>query len=238
MSVLRMAPHIVFGSAIAGFGLAFGRDMYRGFKKNWPTILVLFVLLSGFLGMYCSGLWFARNHRPWWLGVFYRLGTIALAYASFVVLAFIGLIIEDIFAAGTPEVLLSYVLALATGQIGLDDFLGEALKNTGPIYLIFMSSGAGLAVIGLGIGFFQRRRRRKAWQADRHNKQFFADHGLTTLREDRLRDDQDNGYELDDVFPEHGELEFKVLGRRGKRAYLEFDEDGRYTSWSGVVTQR
>ena len=238
MSVLRLAPHIVFGSALAGFGLSFGRDVYRGFKKNWPTILTLFVLLSGFLGMYCAGLWFARNHRPWWLGIFYRLGTIALVYVCLIILAIIGSMADSIFEAGTPAILFSYAVALVTGQIGLGEFIEEATKGGGDIFLFFMLGGVVLVIIGLAVGFFQRRRRRKAWRADQHNEEFFAEHGLTTLREDRLRDDQDNGYELDDVFPEHGELEFKVLGRRGKRAYLEFDEEGKYTSWSGVVTQR
>ena len=102
----------------------------------------------------------------------------------------------------------------------------------GDKYGIVFLFGYGLTLLGLR----QRRSRRLAWEAVVHNEQFFANHGLRELREDRLRDDQDNGYRLDDVFD--GELEFMVLGQRGKRAYLEFDEDGKYTSWSGVVTQR
>ena len=226
MSVLRYAPHIVFGSALAGFGLSFGRDVYRGMKKDWPFWLAIVVLLSAFLGFYLCGLWFGRNHRRWYRGLLIRLGIIPLASACWAILAILAYSADQTINGGNILALLSVPINLVTGHLPFD----QITAYSGEFAEIGLVCAVVLLVVGLTIGFLQRRRRRLAWEADIHNEQFFEEHGLITLREERLRDDQGNGYELDDVFLEQGELEFKVLGRRGKRAYLEFDEEGKYTN--------
>ena len=95
---------------------------------------------------------------------------------------------------------------------------------------------AVLAGLGLLRGLTSRGGRRRKWEADAHNLQFFEEHGLREVQEDRLRDSQDNGYRLENVLPD--ELEFMALGHKSMRAYLTFDETGRYTAWSGIVPQR
>ena len=94
----------------------------------------------------------------------------------------------------------------------------------------------GLLALGLIVGFSKRKNRQLEYEAEVHNRKFFRQHGLQEIQDDRLRDSHNIGYHLENILG--NELEFKVAGHRGKRAYLKFDSTGKYTSWSGVVVQR
>lgn len=58
-SAARYAPAIVAGSALAGFGLSLGRDVYKKAKRYWPILLILICLA----GVYFAGLWLFNNYR-------------------------------------------------------------------------------------------------------------------------------------------------------------------------------
>ena len=88
-------------------------------------------------------------------------------------------------------------------------------------------------VSGLIFGLSQRKKRRVAWDTEKSNIQFFEDHGIEELDNEHLRDSEGNRYKLKNVFKD--ELEFQAEGRRGKRGYITFDENGKYISWSGLA---
>ena len=206
-SIARHAPSIVAGSALAGFGLAFGRDAYRKAKRYW--LLLAFLLCLA--GVFFAALWLFRNYRSVTGAIFKRLGAL-------VVLAACTSIIYTVQATLSADV----------------PYLTEWTVS---IYGVLFLAGACM-------GMQHRRRRWLAWRAEDHNEAFLAGHGLQVVDVDdkgnlRLRDDTDGGaYRLMDDLAVSGELEFMALSRRGKRAYLSYDETGRYTEWSGLVGVR
>ena len=69
-TVARHAPSIIAGSALAGFGLSLGRDVYRKAKKRWPLIVILLCLVGVFFG----SMWLFRNYRTATGSIFKKLG--------------------------------------------------------------------------------------------------------------------------------------------------------------------
>jgi len=223
MSLLHLAPKIVAGSALAGFGLAFGRDVYRKTKKNLILVIILAVLAFTLYGLFISAVWVARNYRTWSGSIVKRFGALVAFVSCNAATAFIVLF-----------------LAVSVANVGVPD--GDQVSKEVvsafdlPISKVGLAVQVVIVISGLIVGFFQRRRRRIAWEAERNNELFFAEHGFESLDEDNFRDDQGNRFRLLNVFD--GELEFMAEGRRGKRGYIEFDENGAYTNWSGLTNIR
>ena len=92
---------------------------------------------------------------------------------------------------------------------------------------------AAILVLGLVNGFLQRGPRLLAWEAEFHNDEFLSRAGLIQIDDENLPDALGNRFRLDEVAA--GMMEFMVLKRRGRRAFLQFDESGKFTHWSGVV---
>lgn len=94
---------------------------------------------------------------------------------------------------------------------------------------------AGLTLFGMMIGLFRRRRRLKRFAAIEHNEAFLAENGFKeTLGRDVTHYDADgNALRFLEASPDR--LSFMVVGRRGRRAYIDLDESGRMLSYSGIV---
>lgn len=223
MSILRAASLLAGGSTVAGAGLAAGRDVYQGAKRNFGFILVLILVGSALYGSYKAGSWCGRNYPNWFAGFLARVGALIVLGVCW-----LGTIVVGEFLV--PTAFLPYPYPTT-----LPDYVAHLLTfdTLGGTVTLSMLGLAGLGVLrGLGL----RRGRRRQWEADAHNVAFFADQGLREVQDDRLRDRDDNGYQLKNVLP--GELEFKALGHRSMYAYLTFDETGKFTAWSGLVPQR
>ena len=91
-----------------------------------------------------------------------------------------------------------------------------------------------LVLAGCLTGYFQSKKRRLAWEAEAHNVSFFDENGLEQLDDNNLRDIEGNRFRLKNMFA--NEIEFIAEGRRSKRAYIKYDETGKYTEWSGLVS--
>ena len=69
MSIDALAPRIVAGSALAGFGLSLGRDTYKQTKKNIDGLIIfLFIILVlAFLstGYSCLAFGFSEIIKHW-----------------------------------------------------------------------------------------------------------------------------------------------------------------------------
>lgn len=259
-SVARYAPSIVAGSALAGFGLSLGRDVYKQTKKNWPIV----VILVCFVGVYFSGMWLFRNYRTFAGSVFKRIGALIMLAASC-----IGVYIGAGFVAAMFLPLLLPLLPVATTfmneisddgtentveELPVDDIDNTVEANQGdedylnyltepPLVWIFVVQG-GMFVIGSIVGISHRRRRRLAWEAEYHNEAFLSEIGLEVIDTDekgniRLRDHAEGiGYRMMEDLKIAGELEFMALGKRNKRGYMYYDDTGKYTQWSGLVDVR
>ena len=78
-SIGRYAPTIIAGSALTGFGLAFGRDVYKKAKDKWLWLLVLLLCL---IGVFFAGIWLFRNYRTFIGTVVKKLGALIVLVVS------------------------------------------------------------------------------------------------------------------------------------------------------------
>jgi len=244
MSILHAATRIAFASTIAGAGLSLGRDAYKKGKSNLGIIVILFIVLSFLYGIYKSGVWFAQNYPD--MGnagnIIARTLAAILGIFCYGTVLLIAIMIEFGGPSGSTSQELASSLTTPSETLRpalLEWFMAELLPRLfafdttlGVIFCI----QTGLLALGLIVGFSKRKNRQLEYEAEVHNRKFFRQHGLQEIQDDRLRDSHNIGYHLENILG--NELEFKVAGHRGKRAYLKFDSTGKYTSWSGVVVQR
>ena len=232
-SVVTYAPAIVAGSALSGFGLSFGRDVYRKAKQYWP-IMVILVCLAG---TYFSGVWLLRNYRTLTGTVLKKFGALIVLSASCVGVAVCAVIMSVAF----PPIWA--VMHNLPEFPFLSDFQlsGELV----PSQLLWISVMQGaLFMVGAVVGICHRKRRSQAWEAEDHNERFLAEHDLEVIDADeegniRIRDhSQEIGYRMSEDLAFSSELEFVALGRRNKRGYMQYDDTGKYLNWSGLVNVR
>lgn len=233
-SVVRYAPGIVAGSALAGFGLSLGRDAYKKAKRYWPILLVLVCLA----GVYFAGMWLFRNYRTLAGSIIKKIGAlITLSFSCFGVYAGAAVAVF-VFTPGVPA------YREGIGDVPLDS-VNVAISNlfSFPLLWIIIVQGM-LFIAGAAVGIGHRRKRRLAWEAEEHNECFLTEHGLEVIDADekgnlRLRDHSSTvGYRLMDDLELAGELEFMALGKRNKRSYLQYDGTGKYTNWTGLTDIR
>lgn len=233
-SIARYAPAIVGGSALAGFGLSFGRDVYKKAKKNWPIILVLVCLA----GVYFAGMWLLRNYRTPMGSILKKCGALIVLAVSCIGVYLGAAVLAAMFA---PAILATQQDSGNLSVDGASDAAG--LLSNSPLQWILVLQGA-LFLIGAFVGIWHRRKRRLAWEAEEYNERFLSEHDLEVVDADekgnlRLRDHADNiGYRLVEDLELAGELEFMALGKRNKRGYLEYDDTGKYIRWSGLADVR
>lgn len=85
--LIKKTTKILGGSAVAGLGLSFGRDVYKKTKNDKDGILILLVLIAAAVGIYVSGLIFGRNHRSLAGGIFSRIGAVLILIPSLAIMA-------------------------------------------------------------------------------------------------------------------------------------------------------
>lgn len=222
-SIGRYAPAIVAGSALSGFGLAFGRDVYKKAKDKWLVVLILLLLV----GVFFSGMWLFRNYRTTTETFLKKLGAGIVLAVSVVGINLLFLILIDLFAPG-----------MLTSESGGRTIVGLLLD---PPMLWIILVQIACFVLGAVMGARHRLKRAMAWEAENHNDAFMETHGLQVTDTDdkgnlRIREIATNtGYRLMENLDVTGEMEFMALGRRNKRAYIQYDETGKFTHWTGLV---
>lgn len=208
-SKLALVGAGVGGAAVAGFGLASGRDIYRKTKKNAQLIaLLLAVIFCPFIG----GRSLVRGHDRGLFGtiVLTVIGSILLITVGFCAATFLAF---EIIVLGGIEPDNPFPLALFVG------FLATAIV-TG---------------VGLLVGLIQRPKRLKAIAVSRANDRFLADNGFRETDGADITHYDPGGQALRFLEVHPDRLVFMAVGRRGKRAYISLDPDGRMVDYSGVV---
>ena len=225
-SIAQLAPTIIAGSALSGFGLSFGRDVYRKTKENWP----LLVLLVTFVGVFFSGLWLFRNYRTVTGTIFKKFSALILFVVSVV-----GLYLLMMAAAPFFILVFGPVVAALVNIVGAKFAGGTILAS----FILLVSIQVIMFLTGAFVGIRHRKKRRWAWEAEMHNKRFLVENGLQVISSDehfRLKDIQENlNYRFIEDLDITGSFEFILIGHRNKRAYIEYDETGKFTSWSGLT---
>lgn len=259
-------PQIIGGSALAGFGLSFGRDVYRSAKKSAGAILLVIIAVVMIFLPRQSVILLVRNYRSNAEAFLYRIGAVvmyvAIAPISFFILSYflsliflipflfpsidttnkvLPLIITTLYANPISEYLfLTWVVTVdglgsmaESMRTDLEDGGNENLRwawgmsLAGPVFLLLLISG-------YRAGKRHRKIREAAWAAERHNKAFLSSVGLQELANEQFKDSEGNLYRLENEFEDR--IELFAIGRRNRRGYLHFDETGKFTEWSGLVT--
>lgn len=198
------------GSAVAGMGFAFGRDIYKNLKK-WFLILVI---LAAFFSLYTTGVWIARNYNHILKSIFVRLGALIVGIPSSVVLYFCGTLI---------------CFPILTELHGAE----YELTDTDLIYPVILP--ALVLLVGLVVGSIQRKKRRQIWDAELFNLNFMDSEGLIEHEDGTIEDTENSvNYKIDFMGKERVTL--MPIGKRNKRAYIYIDEVGKYSSFTGLAS--
>ncbi|MBZ9898528.1 hypothetical protein LB545_29895 [Mesorhizobium sp. BR1-1-6] len=198
------------GTAVAGFGLGLGRDIYRKTKKNVELIaLLLAAVFCPFIG----GRGLVRGHNR---GIF---GTIFLTILGSLLLIVTG------FCAAT---LLLFGILVLVGDGKTDTPFLLALLGG----LVVTALHAG---IGMVVGLVQRPKRLKAIAVGKFNERFLEENGFQETDGDDITHYDDSGQALRFLEAHQSRLVFMAVGRRGKRAFIDLDQDGRMVSYSGIA---
>lgn len=229
----------VFGSAVSGFGFSLGRDTYRGTKNNAGGILFYLVILSAVFifigGCFCAGLFFTRNYKG-------LLETLVMKIIGITMLVLVGLLPSlylinsdqpNIIGSLIVESNFQIVFFIASIPLFLMNvFLpspeeGTTLLNNTEFIIVGV-----LFTFGMIVGFLQRAKRKIAWAVEEHNEQFLINHGIIETDADHIEDSSGQKFRLDAISTKY--IEFFPIGRRGKRARIGIDENGRFQEWTGV----
>ncbi|RUO58664.1 hypothetical protein [Pseudidiomarina marina] len=257
MSLAKAIPKVIAGSAMAGIGLSLGRDIYKSSKNNNGLIFaVIFLVLSVWLYIQ-SWTWLFRNYKTTAGSIFARvfslptllLGAIFTAFSLWVLGALIGMIFIDE-EAQNPLMIYTVAYWIAEnillpltnsifwllGGTGSDEILTPQNEQLTRDQLAASFAVFGIVLfpyIGIKRGLKQRKAREQAWEAELHNMLFMNEIGLQEVGDKQFVDEEGNRYRLENEL--RNMIELFPLGRRNRRAYLEFDETGKFTNWTGIV---
>lgn len=195
----------VGGSAVAGFGLAAGRDAYHTIKRNRGTIVLIAALAAAismpFIGMRNA----MRGHAPGeaWKGIGYLLMVPAGFGISFGLAFLVGAMFGE-----EPQAL---------------TFLGLA------------GAGVAAAVIGAVVGVFQRPATKRRYEIIARNEIFLAEQGISETGEEEVTHYDGEGNALRALERTPNSIVFMAVGKRNKRSYITLSPEGEMIDYSGVV---
>ena len=202
MNLIQTTTNHVFSSAISGFGLSFGRDIYRGFSKyKWIIIAIIFFVLCIFM-VFTLGVWTSRNQKNSFYSVLTKIFSISLlpifgAISSVCLVVIFG--VPDYFLTdgsgqgefsflGISNSLREYhalvfgyiihpIIDVLINYFPKDEIFFRGLQNTKSSYMFLTNFLVlGIFLIGLYIGYSQRRLRELAWKSEKHNHKFQKHH--------------------------------------------------------------
>ena len=134
---------------------------------------------------------------------------------------------------GAWRLVRAVLLAAASTAAAAMLFVAMAGNGGSPAGALVLAFGlqAVSAFVGLCVGLFQRRKRLPALAVEAHNLEFLNREGIRDVggREETFLDRFDNELKRDDV--RRDAIVFRVHGRRGARAYIDLDADGRMTGY-------
>lgn len=241
--LIKSSAKILGGSAIAGFGLSFGRDVYKTTKNNLKKIGFLLLIVGVLIGPYIGGVWLSRNYETIWGSIFKRIGALIFLVPCFLVLMVISgftfILVSEEGNGSTPQEITRAEPAYGTvSESGSVEQAAIEDIELSDLYLLrqaFYLPG-GILLIGLIAGSIQRKKRRDVWDAEHANEQFMIAQGLIE-QEDGTIEEESTGqhYRIDHVGSRR--ITLFPIGRRGRRAYINIDTDGKYSEFTGLMSQ-
>ena len=144
----------------------------------------------------------------------YRRGIFAIIFST---------VILNLLIWGLGALVLSFVASI----------LAEESENSISVFL-----GAPLvSLTGLGflIGVLQRPGRKRQFAIEEENETFLLQNGIQETGGEDVTHIDSNNNKLRLLEENNDMLVFMAVGRRNRRAYINFDQDGRMIEYTGVV---
>lgn len=198
-------------AAVGGFGASFGRDVYRTTKKNLVLLIAVGVALSATALPFLGGRNLVRGHQR---GLFSTivvtiLGSMVLVALGFVAAFLVDFILQSFSRVETDPPVLPRYAAIAT--------------------IVLMAAGVGLLV-----GLVERSSRLRRFRIVADNDAFLSRNDIAETGGRDVTHRDGAGNQLRFLEANKDSLVFMVVGRRGKRAFIDLDADGRMVSYSGA----
>lgn len=200
----------VGGAAVAGYGLAMGRDLWGSTKRNQSLVFLILAIVGAIALPFLGGRNLVRGHDRGFAE------TLFLTVVGSTLLVAVGLVLA---------------LILFTAALSQGDDSDQAL--VGAAFLAVCSTGA-LTCIGVLWGAMQRPGRRKFIATLRHNDRFLSEEGFVETGGQDITHYDPSGQALRFLEQHADRMVFMVVGRRGRRAYITLDANGRMLSYSGI----
>lgn len=193
------------GSAIAGFGAAAGRDLYKGTKKATGTLILLIAIAASislpFLGMRNL----MRGHAP---GEGWKA-------------------IGDVLLVPTGIAIGVAVAVFGGLMLGEEPFALAIITIVG--------SGLAAAVIGAIFGLGQRPSTQRRYKIAVANEEFLNRLGIRETGETEISHIDGEGNALRLMERTDDSIVFMAVGKRNKRAYIRLSPRGEMQNYTGVV---
>lgn len=241
-NLISSTAKIIGGSAVAAIGFSFGRDIYKSIKKRWKKLLILIILFLAILGAFTGGVWISRNYKHIFDSMKFRLLSLIVIFPSYITLLYISY-----FSILGYRKFISSNDSVNVQNIQMDAVFDSVLQDGGITTMTFINNVAKLSsstenvifavfifATGMLVGFAQRSKRKKVWAAEDYNEEFMENNSLLE-HEDKTIEDTANDitYRVDHIGTKR--ITLMPLGKRGKRAYINIQEDGLYTEFTGLV---
>lgn len=199
------------GATLSGFGHSVGRDIWKWSRKNQFAILVLVALSGAVLLPLLAGRNLLRGCDRSVVGWFFLT-----------------------FIPNVLMLILGCVLAILLFDFFLAEFVSPASGFTGSV-LYGVTTTAGCAAIGVAWGGLSRPQRIRSFAVAKANERFLVEIGFKETGGADITHYDPSGLALRLLETQEDKLVFMVVGKRGKRAFINLDSEGRMTSYSGLT---
>jgi hypothetical protein len=227
-SLASSTSNLMFGTAVAGFGYSLGRGGFKGLKNILPVFFAIFILFGAILFPFVSmsqiSRWYPMGMLKWFFLKFLVWGMVSAIGFSLIALI-VFMLSQDAIVMTEMKNLLS--------STPLSDLKFENKIVIGCSVLIWSI----LSLFGFIDGYRIRNKRKQAHQLELDNQRFLDDCGIREVEgADSFTHVDSVGEKLKFISTGKDAAEFRVVGRRNKRAFIFIDKNGKFTQYSGVVS--
>lgn len=196
-------------AAVGGFGASLGRDIYRSAKKNLVLFVALGVAAAAIALPFIGGRNLVRGHqRSVPQTVFLTcLGSLALVLLGTIAAFLVDMLLQSFSREETTTLLV-------------------------PNYIVVLATVVGATILGMVVGWIQRGARMRKFAVVKENEDFLVRNGIVETGGSDVTHRDRAGNQLRLLETNRDALVFMIVGRRGKRSFIDLDPEGRMLSYS------
>ncbi|PHZ83478.1 hypothetical protein [Paremcibacter congregatus] len=205
MTLVNQAGKYIF----AGAGLSAGRSLWYNFKKNWQVYLIIFAIVGSVCFPYLGARNMIKGHKK--RGFFKTIFVTIIGNSLLIITGGVFFVIE-------------YAMIIGVLDLKVASDLTTVLTNVAYAVVVLCS-------IGFLVGFFQRSKRLLAFRIESENEDFMEQHKFKETGTDDITHYDFNDTPLRLLEMQKDRISFMVVGERGKRAFINMDNDGKFLEY-------